>query len=121
MLKCRPAIFLIVLSEVGTVLHLARSGRLIVRASSQVPDGTFLVDEKGRRAGRVMETIGPVSSPYLSVQPGTERIDRIVGTKLFIAESLPRESFRPHGSIQYRGNKGDKKPSRRGKSKYFKK
>lgn len=121
MLKCRATIFLIVLSEVGTVLHLARSGRLIVRASSQVPDGTFLVDEKGRRAGRVMETIGPVSSPYLSVQPGTERIERIVGTKLFIAESVPRESIRRHGSIQYRGNKGDKKPFRRGKSQYSKK
>lgn len=68
-------------------------------------DGAFLVDEKGRRAGKVMETIGSVSSPYLSVQPGTDRIERIVGTKLFMSETLPRQS---DGGRQFRSNKKNK-------------
>ncbi len=75
------------LQEAGTVLHLARSGRLIVKAFSQIPDGTLLVDGEGRRSGRVMETIGSVASPYLSVQPMTDRIERVVGDKLFISAS----------------------------------
>ena len=87
------------LQEAGTVLHLAKSGRLIVKASSQLRDGTLLVDEKGRRTGRVMETIGPVVSPFLSVQPMTERIERIVGTKLFVSEAPPRDK------VQFRSNK----------------
>ncbi len=101
----QPEDFFTILQEAGTVLHLAKSGRLIIKAASQVQDGVFLVDEKGRRAGRVMETIGPISSPYLSVQPGTDRIERIVGTKLFISESSPRHSSGSKRFSQFRSNK----------------
>lgn len=72
------------LQEAGTVMHLARSGRLILRASTSVRDGVILVDDKGRRTCKVIETIGPASSPYLSAQPLTDRVERVVGTKLFI-------------------------------------
>ncbi|MHB1909200.1 MAG: H/ACA ribonucleoprotein complex subunit GAR1 [Nitrososphaerales archaeon] len=92
------------MQEAGTVLHLARSGRLIVKANSQVRDGALLVDQEGRRTGKVMETIGSVSSPFLSVQPMTERIERLVGSKLFVSESLPREEKR-----QFRKNKGGRR------------
>jgi RNA-binding protein len=78
------------LQEAGTVLHLARSGRFILKASSNVREGSTLVDEKGRRTGRVLEIIGPASSPYLSCQPFTDRIERVVGTKLFIEEEVPK-------------------------------
>ncbi len=98
-------VFFIILQEAGTVLHLAKSGRLIVKAASLVHDGAFLVDENGRRAGKVMETIGPVSSPYLSVQPATERIERIIGTKVFISESHPRRAPDEKQFSQFRSNK----------------
>jgi rRNA processing protein Gar1 len=75
------------LQEAGTVLHLARSGRLIAKATTQIPDGKILVDENGRRVGRVMETIGPVASPYLSVQPMTDRIEKILGSRVFVLET----------------------------------
>ena len=79
------------MQEAGTVLHLARSGRLILRASlPAVREGSILIDEKGRRTGKVMELIGSASAPYLSVQPFTERIERISGTKLYLGEEEPR-------------------------------
>ncbi|MDA4130808.1 MAG: Gar1/Naf1 family protein, partial [Thaumarchaeota archaeon] len=74
------------MQEAGTVMHLARSGRLIIKATSPVREGSFLVDENGRSAGRVLEILGPVTAPYLSAQPSTERIERLVGTKLFVDE-----------------------------------
>ncbi len=74
------------LQEAGIVLHLARSGRLILKAGSQVRDGSILVDGEGRRTCKVIETIGPVTSPYLSAQPLTERIERVVGQKLFLSD-----------------------------------
>ncbi|HXQ91519.1 MAG TPA: Gar1/Naf1 family protein [Nitrososphaerales archaeon] len=92
------------MQEAGTVLHLARSGRLIVKASSPSREGTILVDDKGRRAGKVLELIGPVDAPYLSVQPFTERIERIVGTKLYIGEEEPRNLGRNRFSRRPSGN-----------------
>jgi rRNA processing protein Gar1 len=100
------------LQEAGTVLHLARSGRLIVKAASQVEDGTLLVDEGGKRTGRVMETIGPVSSPYLSIQPMTDRVERLVGAKLFVVQSSPRESSERRPS-RFSGKIGSFRPGKR--------
>jgi rRNA processing protein Gar1 len=102
------------LQEAGTVLHLARSGRLIIKADSQVPDGKLLVDEGGRRAGKVMETIGPVTSPYLSVQPMTDRIESVVGTKLYVSDTPLRENVERRFSSQRerRQNKFQKRSSR---------
>ena len=51
----------------GSLLHQAKSGRLIVRLSREVRSGTNLLDEKGRKLGKVIELIGPVRSPYASV------------------------------------------------------
>ena len=72
------------------MLHLARSGRLILKASVPVKEGSILVDEKGRRTGKVQEIIGPASGPYLSAEPFTDRIERLVGTKLYLGEEVQR-------------------------------
>jgi RNA-binding protein len=72
--------------EIGEVMHLAKSGRLIVKLNSAgagLRAGELLVDASGRRVGRVAELIGPVSSPYASVIPMTDRTGRLAGTKVF--------------------------------------
>lgn len=57
--------------EVGTVLAVTPTGLLTVRSpnSSFVPEGTPLVDPKGRELGRVLRVFGPVARPFLSVRP----------------------------------------------------
>lgn len=72
--------------EIGEVMHLAKSGRLIVKlnaAGAGVKAGELLVDGSGKRVGRVAELIGPVSAPYASVIPMTDRTGRLVGSKIF--------------------------------------
>jgi RNA-binding protein len=72
--------------EIGEVMHLAKSGRLIVKlnaAGAGVKAGELLIDGSGKRVGRVAELIGPVSAPYASVIPMTDRTSRLVGTKIF--------------------------------------
>jgi RNA-binding protein len=72
--------------EIGEVMHLAKSGRLIVKlnaAGASVKAGELLVDGSGKRVGKVVELIGPVSAPYASVIPMTDRTSRLVGTKIF--------------------------------------
>ncbi len=62
--------------KVGQILHQARSGRLIVRLSSDVRPGAVLLDEKGRKLGRVVELIGPVAAPYASLTVATNRLGK---------------------------------------------
>lgn len=91
--------------EIGEVMHLAKSGRLIVKlnaAGTGIKAGELLVDGSGRRVGRVAELIGPVSAPYASVIPMTDRTSRLIGTKVFSGGFV-----KPSGG---RGKDGGKRP-----------
>lgn len=52
--------------SVGRVVNLSGKGCL-VKAPRMVPIGTSLVDVRDRPVGRVVDVLGPVSSPYLLV------------------------------------------------------
>jgi RNA-binding protein len=73
--------------EVGEILHLAKSGRLIVKLNASgaewIKPGELLIDGSGRRVGKVVELLGPVKTPYASVITMTDRTGRLVGSKVF--------------------------------------
>ncbi len=74
------------LGEIGEVMHLAKSGRLVVKiygTGANLRAGDLLVDGGGKRVGRIAELIGPVSAPYASVIPMTDRAGRLAGSKVF--------------------------------------
>ena len=73
----------IYLQEVGEILHIAKSGRVIVKLSLKVNSGEILLDSKGKKVARVVELIGPVKAPYASAIPMTDRIKKYVGTKMY--------------------------------------
>jgi len=51
----------------------------------RVDVGSVLLDSKGRNAARVIELIGPVSRPYASAAPASDRADTgKEGKKLFL-------------------------------------
>lgn len=85
---------------VGEVLHLASSGRVIIRLSTTVRDGQLLVDDAGRKIAKVSEMIGPVDAPYASATPLTNNIEKYVGKKIFMGEETPAQ--RPK---RFRGRK----------------
>ncbi len=62
--------------QVGVLLHQAKSGRLIVRLSREVRPGAFLLDQDGRKLGKVVELIGPVKAPYASVAVVSSRLGK---------------------------------------------
>ncbi|MBV9175998.1 MAG: hypothetical protein JO327_11655 [Nitrososphaeraceae archaeon] len=91
------------LEERGEVLHLAKSGRLIIRlvtGSRETKNGELLVDANGKPIGKVIEIIGPVNAPYASVSPMTDRINKIIGIKVFSGGFPPKR--RISGSKNYR-------------------
>lgn len=77
------------MQEVGEVLHLARSGRIIVQLTKLVDEGQILCDEKSGRVAKVMELIGPVRKPYASATPLTNNIKKYTGKKVFAIEYSP--------------------------------
>lgn len=95
------------MNELGEVMHLSKSGRLIVRLQKdgkQIKSGQLLVDANGKRIGKVIEVIGPVNAPYASVAPFTDRIKKIIGTNVFNGGVLAkRRDFQSHVRKQQKG------------------
>ena len=71
--------------EVGEILHRARSGRLIIRLNEKAEPGSILLDQKGRSAAKVIELIGPVSRPYASAAPTSDRSSKKDDDKVYIS------------------------------------
>ena len=62
--------------QIGTILHQAKSGRLILKLSREVKPGSTVVDAQGKKLGKVIELIGPVKAPYASVGVSTSRLGK---------------------------------------------
>ena len=76
-----------ILQEVGEIMHLARSGRVIVRLSTTVGANQILCDNKSVKVAKVTELIGPVAEPYASAISLTNNIKKFVGKKMFTFET----------------------------------
>ena len=64
-------------------MHLANSGRVIVRLSKIVTQDQILCDENSTKVAKVTELIGPVAKPYASAISLTNNIKKFVGEKMF--------------------------------------
>ena len=74
------------MQEVGEILHLATSGRVIVRLSKTVVQDQILCDQNSTKVAKVTELIGPVAKPYASAISLTDNIKKFVGKKMFVFE-----------------------------------
>jgi RNA-binding protein len=82
------------LQEVGEILHLAKSGRVIVRLSKTVLHDQILCDEDSTKVAKVTELIGPVAKPYASAMSLTDNIKKFVGKKMFAFEIPPAKKHK---------------------------
>ena len=74
------------MQEVGEILHLAGSGRVIIQLSKELVEGQILCDDKGTRVAKVMELIGPIKRPFASATPLTNNINKFIGKSIFMFE-----------------------------------
>ena len=77
------------MQEVGEVLHIANSGRVIVRLSKEIKEGQILCDKNSQKIGRVTELIGPIGKPFASAIPLTNNLKKISGIPVFSLEQTP--------------------------------
>ena len=70
-------------------MHIANSGRVIVRLSKEIKEGQILCDKNSQKIGRVTELIGPIKNPFASAIPLSNNLKKISGTKVFSLEQTP--------------------------------
>ena len=75
-------------------MHLARSGRVIVRLSNTVGPNQILCDDKSVKVAKVTELIGPVAKPYASAISLTNNIKKFEGKKMFSFETPSAKKFK---------------------------
>lgn len=84
------------LTEVGKIIHKAKSGRLILKLfeMTKINAGDTILDSHGKKIGNVNELIGPVDSPYASVILLDENLEPKAGEKAFrFISKNPHRSF----------------------------
>jgi RNA-binding protein len=74
------------LQEVGEIIHLASSGRVIIRLKKQLDEGNLVCDDTGRKIAKVTELIGPVAAPYASAISLTNNIKKYTGKKVYFLD-----------------------------------
>ncbi len=77
------------MQEVGEILHLAASGRVIIQLSGKLAEGQILCDETGTKVAKVMELIGPIKRPFASATPLTNNIKKYIGKSVFAFDNSP--------------------------------
>ena len=70
-------------------MHIANSGRVIVRLSKEIKEGQILCDKNNQKIGRVTELIGPIKNPFASAIPLSNNLKKISGIKVFSLEQTP--------------------------------
>jgi len=77
------------LKQIGEVLHLSKSGNLIIKLQTQsIPPLNSLVFtfSQNKLVGRVVDVMGPVASPYIAVKPEIDRPEKLAGSKVYVEE-----------------------------------
>ena len=78
-------------------MHIANSGRVIVRLSREVKEGQIICDKDNQKIGRITELIGPVKNPFASAIPLTNNVKKISGTK--VLENQTNNDYQRRGVI----------------------
>ncbi len=80
--------------KIGHALHLAKSGNLIIKGEFFVKSTLPVYDDTGKKIGYVIETFGPINSPYVSVKLTTERTRKLLGKDLYVKEETKSNAYK---------------------------
>jgi RNA-binding protein len=71
----------------GNVQEVSFDGKLIVRGSFAPQPRSMVVDNRQKPVGKVSRVFGPVSSPYVAVEPiGGSSLLSAIGKQLYVEE-----------------------------------
>ena len=82
------------------MLHLANSGRVIVKLTKPLQEGQILCNEKSTKIAKVTELIGPIAKPYASAIPLTKNIKKYIGKKIFALGTTAKKEQKPRRKMR---------------------
>ncbi len=71
--------------KIGRVLHIASSGKAVVKAERVPKVGEVVFDEKQRQMGKVFDVFGPTGAPYVAVDVRVKDPKRVVDRDLYVS------------------------------------
>ena len=96
----------------GNILHLAGSGKLIVKVSNTPPAGSFVFTNDKNKIGRVGGIFGPVKNPYVSINlyksVNKRDLENRCGEKLFVSTKKEDKQFKKSKSSKKSKNSNSK-------------
>jgi len=75
------------LRRIGRVLHITPNKKAVIKAEMIPRVDETVLDEEQRPIGTVFEIIGPVASPYITVDVKLKDSQNIVNTLLYVSPS----------------------------------
>lgn len=106
------------MKHLGNILHLANSGKLIVRSEQMPPAHAFVYTNDKQQIGKVYNVFGPVKNPYISVSlfksVNRRDLESRVGEKLYV--STKKDMKQSRGSKSRRNSKKSKDKSFKNKN-----
>jgi len=76
------------------MLHLSPSKNIIVKVEHASAIGETVVDENLRAVGKIVDVIGPVSSPYAVIKPTNSEPEQLSNKMLYVIPSKRRKERR---------------------------
>ena len=90
------------MKHLGNILHLANSGKLIVRSEQMPPAHAFVYTNDKQKIGKVYNVFGPVKNPYVAVSlfKSVNRMDleSRTGEKLYVSTKKELEKSKAKNS-----------------------
>jgi len=71
------------MKKAGRILHYTKYKVFVVESSGKIIPNTYLIDDKGRKIGIVIDVIGPITKPYLVVKPLVNNPDKYIGKEVY--------------------------------------
>ncbi|MCC7553538.1 MAG: Gar1/Naf1 family protein [Methanobacteriaceae archaeon] len=82
----------------GNSLHIANSGKLIVKSSFVPLSGAFVFNSKKKKIGKINNVFGPTRNPYISINifksSNYDEIKRNYGEKIFVSKTNKKSKKR---------------------------
>jgi len=81
----------------GLILHVTPSRTIIAKIQNIPRIGETVVDENLKPVGKVLDILGPVSSPYATITPSIRDTKNLVNKTVYIVPSRRRKEKNRYG------------------------
>ncbi len=85
------------MQRLGLILHMTPSRNIVVKLENVPRIGETVVDDNLKPVGKVLDILGPVSSPYATIAPAIQDPEKLVRKTMYILPSKRRKEKKAYG------------------------